>query len=200
MMQICMYLWIQYGLDGVDDVVFGDDKVGQLVKDFFDNVDEDNIAGMIAVDLSATDAANNKAVQQQVQLAIIQTMMQYLDKLVQASQTALQAASTQPELTQLISDVMKAARKMFLDLLTKYDVRNPEDYLPELEEYLAAAVTKAQVPQGTGGEGGAPAGIGGVPTESLAAVSAGQATNATANFAERSGVGDPNSPIPSATG
>jgi hypothetical protein len=127
MMQICMYLWIQYGLDGVDDVVFGDDKVGQLVKDFFDNVDEDNIAGMIAVDLSATDAANNKAVQQQVQLAIIQTMMQYLDKLVQASQTALQAASTQPELTQLISDVMKAARKMFLDLLTKYDVRNPED-------------------------------------------------------------------------
>jgi hypothetical protein len=40
----------------------------------------------------ATDAANNKSVQQQVQLAVIQTMMQYLNKLVQAGQLALSAA------------------------------------------------------------------------------------------------------------
>lgn len=200
-MQLCMYLWIQYGLDGVDDVVFGDDNVGQKIKDFFDTVvDEDNIAGMIAIDLSATDAANNKAVQQQVQLAIIQTMMQYLDKLVQASQTAMMAAQQQPELTALISDVMKAARKMFMDLLTKYDVRNPEDYLPELEMYLASAISQGQAPAGPGGPGGAPAGPGGIDAESLAAVSAGQATNSTQQFAERTGVADAAAPIPSATG
>lgn len=189
-MQMCIYLWIQYGLDGIDDIVFGDDNVGQLVKDFFDNANKDNVVGMIAIDLAATDAANNKAVQQQVQLAIIQTMMQYLDKLVQAGQMALQAAQTQPALTALVGDVMTAARKMFTDLLSKYDIRNPEDYLPDLEKYLTDAVA-----QGPGGEGTPtpqPAGATGAP--SLPA-SNGAPTSSTAAFAERVGVGDPNAPI-----
>ncbi len=194
-MTLCMYIWIQYGLDEVDDVVFGSDEVGQLIKDFFDMATQENISGMLAIDLSATDASNNKAVQQQVQLAIIQVMMQYLDKLVQAGQLALSAAASQPSLTALISDVMTSARKMFMDLLSKHDIRNPEDYLPDLEVYLKSAIAQGQgqsggPPPANGGPQGAP----GVPGPAAAL------DNPTAQFAERTGVGDQTAPITSATG
>jgi hypothetical protein len=135
----CIYIWIQYGLDGLDDIVFGNDEIASNLKEFFDSVSEINVHGALSVELSATDAASNRSIQQQVQLAIIQTMMQYLDKLVQAGELAISAAHTQPELTGLIGEVMTAARKMFRDLLQKYDIRNPDDYLPDLEKYLNAA-------------------------------------------------------------
>jgi hypothetical protein len=197
MMMMCIYIWIQYGLDGIDDVVFGDDTIGQKVKDFFDKVTADNIVGMVAIDLAATDAANNKSVQQQVQLAIIQVMMQYLDKLVQAGQLALSAAASQPALTALIGDVMESARKMFTDLLTRYDVRNPEEYLPDLEKYLNAAIA-TQGGQGQGG--GPPPGPGGPPgSQGAPPVPAGP-PNPTAAYAARIGVGDQSAPITSATG
>lgn len=194
-MQMCVYIWIQYGLDDLDDIVFGDDEIGQLVKDFFDNVKHDNVSGLIAIDLSATDAANNKGVQQQVQLAIIQTMMQYLDKLVQAGQLAIQAAQTTPALTLLVKDVMEAARNMFKDLLTKYDIRNPEDYLPDLENYLNAAVA-----QGQGPPGGSPPGGGGSAGSQGVPGGPGSTSNSTAEYAASTGVGDPNAPITAATG
>jgi hypothetical protein len=144
-LQFCIYIWIQYGLDDVDDLVFGDDQIASDLKSFFDTVNENNIQGALAIDLSATDAANNRGLQQQMQLTLIRVMMEYLDKLVQAGQTALAAVQQgQPEMTQLISDVMTSARNMFRDLLNKYDIRNPDDYLPELEKYLDAAVANAQ--------------------------------------------------------
>lgn len=193
--QLWIYLWIQYGLDGIDDIVFGDDSIGQKIKDFFDKVDQENVVGMIAIDLAATDAANNKSVQQQVQLALIQVMMQYLDKLVQAGQLALSAAASQPSLTALIGSVMESARKMFTDLLSKYDIRNPEDYLPDLEIYLKSAVAAGQ-----GQAGGPPASAGGAEGPSGVGGSGGSTSNPTAEFAARAGVSDPSAPIPAATG
>jgi hypothetical protein len=165
-MMFCIYIWIQYGLDGLEDVVFGSDKIATDVKTFFDNVSDINVDGAIAIDLSATDAANNKSVQQQVQLAIIQTMMQYLDKLVQAGQLAIQAAQAEPNLTALVSDVMEAARKLFRDLLQKYDIRNPDEYLPDLQKYLNAAAQGQGVPPASVGYAGGPEG-----EQSLPAVS-----------------------------
>lgn len=193
--QYWIYLWIQYGLDGIEDIVFGDDSIGQLVKDFFDKVDQENVVGMIAIDLAATDAANNKSVQQQVQLAVIQVMMQYLDKLVQAGQLALSAAASQPSLTGLIGAVMESARKMFTDLLSKYDIRNPEDYLPDLEVYLKGAIAAGQ-----GQAGGPPPSAGGSAPPPSVGTGGGPADNPTAQFAARAGVSDPNAPITSATG
>lgn len=201
-MQMCIYIWIQYGLDGIDDIVFGDDKVGGLIKDFFDKANQDNVVGMIAIDLQATDAANNKSVQQQVQLALIQVMMQYLDKLVQAGQLALSASATQPALTALIGSVMESARKMFTDLLSKYDIRNPEDYLPDLEKYLNAAVSGGQgaTAPGQGPPGGPPAGPGGAQGSQGVPGGPGAAPNPTQQFADRVGVGDPSAPIQAAPG
>lgn len=163
MMENCIYIWIQYGLDGLDDLVFSDDEISTNLKEFFDQVDEDNVHGALAVDLSATDAANNKAVQQQVQLAIIQVMMQYLDKLVQAGQLAVQAAQDMPVLTKLIGEVMESARHLFRDLLQKYDIRNPDDYLPDLQKYLDAASQGQGQPGVAGGPAAGPQGQPGVP-------------------------------------
>lgn len=214
--RMCIYIWIQYGLDGIDDVVFGDDRIGEAVKDFFDSVSNENVVGMIAVDIAATDAANNKAVQQQTQLAMIQTMMQYLDKLVQAGQMAISAAQQQPELTALVSAVMESSRKMFTDLLNTYNVRNPEDYLPDLQRFLDAAVSAGQAqsgaPPGVGGPpnggggpvpgaaGGGPLGAGGAPSGPGIPPVPGTPTNPAAQFAARVGVGDPGSPIPTLAG
>lgn len=155
----CLYIWIQYGLDDLDEVVFGDDETGQLLREFFNEVSADNVNGALAIDLTATDAAGNKQAMQAMQLQIIQVMMQYLEKSLAAGQAMLQAKAQQPELAMLIADVTNAARQMFRDLLQKYEIRNPDDYLPDLEKYLngfdGAGAGAAQ--------SGQPAGIGGAP-------------------------------------
>ncbi len=147
-MQNCLAIWVQYGLDGLDELVFADDELVSQLRDFFASVREENVDGALAIDLSATDAANNKTAQQQMQLAIIQVMMTYLEKLVQVSQLALQAQQTQPTLATMLGEVMTAARNMFRDLLNKYDVRNPDDYLPDLEKYLNDTAATGQQPAG----------------------------------------------------
>lgn len=132
----CFSIWIQYGLEGLEDLVFGDDEVAKIVRDFFDSLSQENVNGAIAVDLTATDANANRAATQQVQLQIIQIMMQYLEKLLAAGAGAIQAKQQQPELAELITEVMTASRKMFKDLLVKYDIKNPEDYLPDLAKFM----------------------------------------------------------------
>lgn len=132
----CLYMWVQFGLDGLDDIVFGDDETGKLLSKFFEDIKVENINGALAIDLTATDAAGNRQAMQSMQLQIIQVMMTYLEKVLAAGQGMLQAKQTNPEMASLINDVTKAARQMFRDLLQKYDIRNPDDYLPDLEKYL----------------------------------------------------------------
>lgn len=130
-------IWTQYGVDGIEDDVFAGDETGTLVKEFFDKQASHNtVRGALAIDLSATDAAGNRQVQQQLQLSIIQLMMGYYEKLMSAGQMALQAQGQAPQLTQLILATMDAASKMFKDLLQKYDIRNPDDYLPDIRQYI----------------------------------------------------------------
>lgn len=136
----CIYIWIQYGLDDIEDIVFEGDETAQLIRDFFGGeVKAENVNGAIAINLSATDAANNKQAMQQMQLQIIQLMMGYLEKVLAAGQAAMQMQMQMPEMAVMIVDVAKAAKKMFYDLLQKYDVPNPDDYLIDLEKYLGSA-------------------------------------------------------------
>jgi hypothetical protein len=159
----CIYIWIQYGLEGLDDLVFGDDEIGQLVGEFFANAKAENVNGSLAIDLTATDASGNRQAMQQMQLQIINVMMVYLEKLLQSGQAAMQLQGQMPQFTLMVADVMTAARRMFNDLLQKYDIRNPQDYLPDLEKYLQGGTNgqPGQVPGGgaegpTGGNGAIP--------------------------------------------
>lgn len=131
-----IYIWIQYGLGDLDDIVFDDDDTGRLVNEFFKTITAENVNGALAIDLTATDAAGNRQAMQAMQLQIIQVMMQYLEKVLAAGQAMLMAKQANPELATLIIDVTGAARQMFRDLLQKYDITNPDDYLPDLEKYL----------------------------------------------------------------
>lgn len=156
----CLYIWFQYGLEGLDDLVFGDDDIATQLKEFFSQYGAENVNGAIAIDLTATDASGNRQAMQQMQLQIINVMMQYLEKLLASGQAALQYQTQMPQFTAMIVDVMNASRKMFKDLLQKYDIRNPEAYLPDLEQYLgngqnpAAGLGGGQAPEG--GAGGLP--------------------------------------------
>lgn len=159
--ELCFYLWIQYGTGDLESTVFGaESQTTADIKSFFDSVKLENLYGQLSFDLSATDASSNRSVQQQMQLAIIQVMMNYLEKLVQTAQLAFQASQQLPQLTEFIGEVTTSARKMFHDLLEKYDIRNPDAYLPDLEKFLAGISAAAasggpgQVPGSTGEPGG----------------------------------------------
>lgn len=159
--ELCVYIWIQYGLDDLDDIVFGDDQIGKDLRKFFGSVSAENVDGAIAVDLTATDASGSRQVMQQMQLQIIQTMMMYLEKVLQAGEAAIMAQKNQvPEFAEMVKEVMKAARNMFHDLLTKYDIRNPEEYLPDLEEFINGPTQGSAVPPGPDG---GPGGVGAQP-------------------------------------
>lgn len=201
MIEKCLYIWVQYGLEGVDDLVFGDDDIGAKLGDFFRMVNETNVHGAIAIDLTASDAAGNRQVLQQMQLQIIQVMMGYLEKVLEAGATALQAVQEgQPEMALMAGDVMHAARMMFKDLLTQYDIKNPEDYLPDLENYINAAIQQQQLQQqqvpggGAAGANGLPGGQPGVPA--LPAGPTGQAGSSPSS----NGSGRDRVPVPATPG
>jgi hypothetical protein len=157
LVEMMLSIWIQYGLGDIDDIVFGDDETGQLVRDFFDQVNAENVNGARAIDLAATDASNNKSVQQQMQLAIIQTMMQYVDRVMEMGQQAITlTAQGQPVMAAWINEVAESTRSMFKDFLDKYDISNVDKYLPELQAFLDAQ--SAQL-------GGVPGGPPGIPGE-----------------------------------
>ena len=130
---------MQYGLDDIEEIVFGDDKIAKDVQDFFNSLSRDNVGGAIAVDLTTSDARQNRAAKQQVQMAIIQVMMTYYEKYVSLAQSAIQAQMQMPQITEMLTDVANSARKLFKSLLVEYDIRNPDDYLPDLEKHLAKA-------------------------------------------------------------
>ena len=169
MMYLMVSLWIQYGTGGLEDAIYGpDDPTAQQVKDFFRIINQQNLNGAFGVNLTVTDASTNKQALQQMQLQLIEIMMQYLEKLLEAGAGAIQAMQQGiPQYGQMVAEVMEVARKMFKDLLEKFDIPNPDDYLPMLEKYLGGQ--PAQTPAGAGGGGdaqgrnGGPGGEQGVP-------------------------------------
>jgi hypothetical protein len=170
--EFCLSIWVQYGTDGIEDRFFGNDAIAQDVKAFFAMASQQNVNALIGVELTATDASTTRVAQQQMQLGIIQIMMMYLEKVLAAGQAALQAQQTMPQLTEMIKEVMRAARAMFTDLVKKYDIRNPEDYLPDLEKFLQPqggnGGPQSVGPGAAGGVGGGAAGPGGLPALPIA--------------------------------
>lgn len=163
-------IWIQYGTGNLEDVAFGaGDETALAVKEFFSKISLENINGAFAIDLTVSDATTNKQAKQQMQLALVQIMMGYLEKVLQAGQAALMAIKQGvPEYAEMVKDVMKSAREMFRDLTQMYDIPNPDDYLPDLEKYINASTggaTPAGAGSGGNGEGraGGPEGQSGLP-------------------------------------
>lgn len=153
-------IWFQYGTEDLEDLVFGTDYTAQKVEDFFAMMSAENVInGAIGVSLKAADAGDNKQARQQMQLSIINLMMGYLEKQLSAAENALMGIKQGvPEIAPLVTDTLTAARNMFNDLLKNYDIRNPEQYLPDLNKYLGQpgegdSSYGASTPPSTGGPG-----------------------------------------------
>jgi hypothetical protein len=150
----CISIWMQYGLEGLDEMVLGDDSVAEDVRQFFDLLTQTNVYGTIGIDLTATDASTNRSTLQSMQLNLIQLMMGYYEKLLNAMSIAMQMqAQGNQEAVELIKETAIASRKLFVDLLHDYNIRNPEEYLPDLEKYLNGP-TNGGIAAGGGAEGG----------------------------------------------
>lgn len=162
----CLWIWMQYTTHRVEEEVFGGGSdVANAVLEFFENTSELDFAGKFNIELATADATTNRQAQQQMQLAIIQVMMNYFQKIVEVGQLGLSAEQTQPDLAALIAEVAGSSRKLFRDLLTKYDIPNPDDYLPDLQKFLVggnneeSGASPAEAPAGLG----IPADLGGMP-------------------------------------
>lgn len=142
-------IWFQYGTEDLEDLVFGTDETAEKIENFFASMNSENVInGAIGISLKAADAGDNKQARQQMQLSIINLMMQYLEKQLSAGENALMAIKQgAPEVAPLVADTLTAARNMFNDLLKNYDIRNPEQYLPDINKYLG------QPGNGEGGTG-----------------------------------------------
>lgn len=153
-------IWIQYGTENVEDIIWPSDEVAATLKDFFSRVGEINVHGGLSISLQATDANENKQSRQQMQLAIINVMMQALEKMLALGQAALMAQQQLPAYTEMAAATMEAGRSMLIDLLKRYDVPDPEAYVPDLMRFLDAAVspTPGLVDPGTAGGLGSGAG------------------------------------------
>lgn len=154
-----IYIEMQYGTEGLEDIVFQNDDTAENIKQFFAQTSEINLNGKLSISLSATDAAENKQAKQQMQLAIINLLMQYYERSLQAATSVLQIGPQLPGYAEMVSEVLTDARKMYNDLLKDYDVPDPDAYLPDLAKYLQVGVPGAQ-PGGEVGAVGSPGGIG----------------------------------------
>ena len=157
-------IWGQYGIGAIDDMAFGEDDVKLKVEEFFTAIVPDRpLRGAIAFELQATDATTNRPAMQQLQLSLINLMSSYYERTGRAVAMAIQAQQQgQPQAAAAISAILDAAQKLHTDLLTKYEVPAPEDYIPDLTQYIEQA-GGMQGANGMAGLAGAGGGMGGFP-------------------------------------
>lgn len=103
-------------------------KHGQFVDQAIAIPDESVEQG-VGVELTATSGSNNKEVQKQSWLALMQIIGQRAPLIVQMAQVALQSP---PALQMIAIDLLKGEQEMMTRLLEQYDVKNPEDLVPDI--------------------------------------------------------------------
>lgn len=108
----------------------------------------EDIAQGIAVELTATSAQNNKELTKQNFLALMQVLGQRAPLILQLATTAQQAAQT--PVGAVAASMLQAEHELISRLLEQFDIRNPEDIVPN----VSALLQQTLAPQ-AGGFGGA---------------------------------------------
>lgn len=109
----------------------------------------EDVALGLGVELTATSAANNRELSKQNFLALMQLAMQYSPLIVQMAQVAQQAVGT--PVGQISTDLLRGHQELMQRLLEQFDIRNPEDIVPNVESLIQAQTQAA-------GAGGIPPG------------------------------------------
>lgn len=140
--------------------VLGSPEGEELVRSI--TMPAENAEFGISVNLTATSASANKEADRQGKLALLQLAGQVAPQIVQLAMTAVQTKGTPVEQVAMASAA--GIVELFKRVLETYDVRDPENIVPEAEE---AALGGAQVSNGMLGAGGG--GAGGLDPASLMA-------------------------------
>jgi len=90
----------------------------------------------IGVGLTATSGTSNKELMRQSQLALLQLYTQIGQGFIQLAQLATAAPGT--PLAQVAIELFQGGRDMMIRLMEQFDVRNPEELLPNVQALLAA--------------------------------------------------------------
>ena len=109
----------------------------------------------IGVELTATSAANNRELSKQNFLALMQLVGQRAPLIVQMAQIAQQAAGT--PVGGIATDLLRAEQELMQRLLEQFDIRNPEEIVPNVDSLIQAQTQAAGngAPAGAFGPGGA---------------------------------------------
>lgn len=158
MIEKAFCIWIQYGTEDLEDLVFAGDYTAQQIKSFFLEMSPEHVInGAIGVTLKATDAGDNKQARQQMQLSLLNIMITIIEKMATAATEAVGAVQqgADPAIKDIINETLKATTKLATDLLKTYDIRNPEQYLPDLTRFLEGSQSVASPGFAQGGQAGA---------------------------------------------
>lgn len=95
----------------------------------------------LGVELTATSGTNNKELSRQSYLALLQVFGQWGPQLVQLAQVAQQTAGTPVGAVAL--ELFGGARELLQRVMEQFDIRNPDDIIPNLQAALSAVQAQA---------------------------------------------------------
>ena len=101
----------------------------------------DRVETGLGVELTATSGTNNKELSRQSYLALLQVFGQWGPQLVQLAQVAQQTAGTPVGAVAL--ELFGGARELLQRVMEQFDIRNPDDIIPNLQAAIAAVQAQA---------------------------------------------------------
>lgn len=104
----------------------------------------------VGVELTATSSANNKELSKQNILALVQIVNQNAPLMIQAAQIAQQMAGS--PMGMVATKWLQGNTELMTRLMEQFDVRNPEQIIPDVSQAIDALV--GAQPPGGGGFGG----------------------------------------------
>lgn len=114
---------------------------GQFVQQLL-SMPSEQIEMGLGVELTATSGTNNKELQRQSYLALLQVFGQWGPQLVQLATVAQQTAGTPVGIVAL--QLFDGARELLQRILEQFDIRNPDDIIPNLQAAIQAVQAQAQ--------------------------------------------------------
>ncbi len=120
---------------------------GQEVASVLMNPPNESIEFGVGVQLTATSGTNNREMQRQSKLALLQLGSQMGEQFINLAGLIQQGGAVGETAIQLF----QGGAELLRQVLEEFDVRNPEEFIPNLQSLL-------QTTQGLGGGGGVPPG------------------------------------------
>lgn len=108
----------------------------RMVEEFFKIPDELSRNGII-IDVPAVNEINNKEIQQQVLMTLMQVIQQFYTSVMQAVQVATAPSGmVTPQIQQLAADAAIKGTKIYQRLLEAFDFRDADGLAPDIESIL----------------------------------------------------------------